>query len=702
MSFAEMSFSGAVMVTAIIVVRALTLHRLPKRTFSALWDAALLRLLVPYALPCTLSVYTLAGRLAPAAGTAEAAPNPAVPAVPDLPPAPLETVSHGTAALDLPPAVPAADLWEVVWLAGALLCGAFFAAAYWKCRREFRTALPVENGFAEEWLRNHRLRRPVALRQSDKISAPLTYGVLRPVILLPKTAPWEDREAMGYMLEHEYAHIRRFDAAVKLALAAALSVHWCNPAVWAMYVLANRDMELACDEAVLRRLGEDGKTAYAMTLIRMEETKSGLMPLCGSFSKNGTEERIVAIMKIKKTSLTAAFAALTLVAGVTTAFATSAQMPPAAPDRSPEAETLYEVRHITSYVDRYDGQTWYSDDDGMTWTAGEPFQDRYGDTDIDWWTAEEYEAQLEEIREEYQSMLGERSWTPSTGWFTWTQEKIDEAIEGNEQLLEDIKNGKKVSKPAVVGDGEMIQYSYDPRAVQASAETSADEQVQAVQIGDVRNYGEELLKAYSAFGLTYDEAENVMYFNGRPVRYFLDGVDIGDGTASVYEFLNEDGVVDVHTLREAVMNADGSADPLGRLTGIEADSQEAFDSRDISALKNTGEQVVYAFAAGGDSGEDSGETFGERFARYRDFGITYAEAEGVSGAGNVYWNGRPVCRFSDVDPDGGAFSFTSDWQGGLCVRTVYDGDGTLQGVEAVPCGGRGLHCRNGRQCPWRV
>lgn len=675
MSLAERSFSGAVMILAIVALRALTLYRLPKRTFSILWDAALLRLLSPCALPCALSVYTLAGRLAPAAEEAEA-----VPAALAAPILPLEAASYGAAALDRTSAVPAADPWGVVWLAGALLCGAFFAAAYCKCRREFRTALPVENGYAEEWLRSRRLRRPVVLRQSGRISAPLTYGVLRPVILLPKTIRWEDREALNYVLEHEYAHIRRFDAAVKLALAAALCVHWFNPAVWMMYVLAGRDMELSCDEAVLRRLGEDGKTAYAMTLIRMEETKSGLKPLCSGFSRNPMEERIVAIMRIKKTSLTAAFAALTLVAGVTTAFATSAPAEPAASGGSPEAETLYEVRHIISYVDRYDGQTWYSDDNGMTWTAGEPFEDRYGDTEIDWWTAEEYEAQLEEIKKEYQAMLGERGWTPSTGWFTWTQEKIDEAIEGNEQLLEEIRSGKKVSKPTVIEDGEMIQYSYDPRAVQTSAETSTDNQMQAVQIGDVRNYGGELLKAYGAFGLTYDEAEDAMYFNGRLVRYFFDGVDVGDGTASVYEFLNEDGVVDVHTLREAAVNADGSADPLGMLTGVEADSQEAFDSRDISALKNPGKQVVYAFAVGG----DGGETFAERFARYRDFGITYTEAESAGGTGNVYWNGQLISRFSDVSPEGGAFSFTSARQGGLQVRTVYDGAGTLQGVEAIP------------------
>ena len=95
-----------------------------------------------------------------------------------------------------------------------------------------------------------------------------------------------------------------------------------------MYILANRDIELSCDEAVVRLFGENTKAAYARTLISMEETRSGFAPLCSNFSKNAIEERITAIMKYKKTSIFSLVLALSLIFGATTAFATSAQQEP--------------------------------------------------------------------------------------------------------------------------------------------------------------------------------------------------------------------------------------------------------------------------------------------------------------------------------------------------------------------------------------
>ena len=119
-------------------------------------------------------------------------------------------------------------------------------------------------------------------------------------------------------------HIRRFDSITKLVLIAVLCVHWFNPLVWAMYILANRDIELSCDEAVVRLFGENTRAAYARTLISMEETRSGLTPLCNNFNKNAIEERITAIMKMKKTSMFSLVLAVALIVGVTTVFATSA------------------------------------------------------------------------------------------------------------------------------------------------------------------------------------------------------------------------------------------------------------------------------------------------------------------------------------------------------------------------------------------
>ena len=78
---------------------------------------------------------------------------------------------------------------------------------------------------------------------------------------------------MAYVLEHELVHIRRLDALWKPLLALTACVHWFNPLAWAMYVLANRDMELRCDEAVIRRFGADSRSAYALALLSMEENR---------------------------------------------------------------------------------------------------------------------------------------------------------------------------------------------------------------------------------------------------------------------------------------------------------------------------------------------------------------------------------------------------------------------------------------------
>ena len=152
----------------------------------------------------------------------------------------------------------------------------------------------------------------------------MTYGILRPVILLPKNTDWSDTERLRYVLEHELVHIRRLDGLNKLVLAAAACVHWFNPLSWAMLALAGRDIELSCDEAVVRRCGLDRRSAYAMTLIDLEEQKSGLGPFASAFSRNNMEERIRSIMKLKKTSLLAVMLAVVLVCALGTVFATSA------------------------------------------------------------------------------------------------------------------------------------------------------------------------------------------------------------------------------------------------------------------------------------------------------------------------------------------------------------------------------------------
>lgn len=321
MSLLEMTFSGAVLIVLIAFLRLLLRRAVPKRTFLVLWAVALARLLVPFSPTFELPLALPTWERAPVeqAVTAVTLPEGAVPAVDDLAYA-LETLlnedaspteEERQAAMDIlqrkaDRAAPAAEpertprpVWRIVWLAGTLACGAAFGLLYILNYRRFHGAVPVGGKAAAAWLAAHPLRRTLAIRTMAGVNSPLTYGVLRPVILVPEGFDFAD-SAARYALEHEYVHARRFDAAFKPLLAAALAIHWCNPAVWLMYVLANRDVELSCDEAVLRRFGENERAPYARALLSMEERRGILPPVCATFGANTTKERIVSIMKFRK------------------------------------------------------------------------------------------------------------------------------------------------------------------------------------------------------------------------------------------------------------------------------------------------------------------------------------------------------------------------------------------------------------------
>lgn len=460
MSLLQMSVSGAVMILAVTVIRALTIHHLPKQMFPVLWGVVLARLLLPFSLPSVLSIYSLLEKAAPLLFPAKDT----APAF--LPGAPVGQVTARSASENT-----ALPLHQVIWACGVLICGLVFAVAYIRCCREFRASLPVQDGFAVEWLQAHPLARGLSIRQSDRFSAPLTYGIRHPVILLPKAVSRENTHTLQYVLAHEYVHIRRFDSVTKLFLIAAVCIHWFNPLVWAMYILANRDMELSCDEMVVRLFGEQEKAAYARALIRMEETRSGLTPLCSSFSKNATEERITAIMKMKKATIVSVVAACLLVLGTATAFATSAQPDAPAPQDIDISSEM--CCSILSYVNEEDGTVYISLDGGGTYQpmTEEELQKNLKPVEVEWWTYDEYKAWLEQEKVQLQSMIGEKGSTGGRGDFIWTQEIVDETIAGYEEILEEIKNGAMVSRSVDGVDGEdQFILSYNPEDVEFSAD----------------------------------------------------------------------------------------------------------------------------------------------------------------------------------------------------------------------------------------
>lgn len=308
MSLLQMSISAGIMILVVIAIRAFAINRLPKKTFLVLWEIILVRLLIPLSWPSPLSIYSLMNH----SSTGYIGKTNIVNILPITPLA--NNISESNTVL---------SPYVLVWGIGTTLCTLFFVISYIKCHQEFMTSRLVKNKFTMQWLKEHECKRPITIRQISGISSPLTYGIFRPVILMPENIDWTENNGLQYVLMHEYIHIQRFDAIIKPLFAIVLCIHWFNPLVWVLFILANRDIELSCDEKVIQSFGENIKSAYALALIGMEEKKNGVAPLCNNFNKNAIEERIESIMKMKKPTVMMLLIMILLIGGVTTAFTTS-------------------------------------------------------------------------------------------------------------------------------------------------------------------------------------------------------------------------------------------------------------------------------------------------------------------------------------------------------------------------------------------
>lgn len=132
---------------------------------------------------------------------------------------------------------------------------------------------------------------------ADGIDVPFTMGLLRPKIYLPSSLPEGERE---YVILHERTHIRRCDYLFKLLAFAALMVHWFNPLVWAAFFVADKDMEMSCDESVMRHAGADIRIDYADSLLNMTTGRRLMAGTPVFFGFGDVKSRIKNILRYKK------------------------------------------------------------------------------------------------------------------------------------------------------------------------------------------------------------------------------------------------------------------------------------------------------------------------------------------------------------------------------------------------------------------
>ena len=641
-----MSFLGTVIILLIVVLRAVLINRLPKKTFLILWWIALIRLLVPFSIKSVTSIYSLLQSIYSDINPVRTAQTttflPIHGNMPEIANGLSEAMVQRTESI---------SILSVIWLAGLLLCFGFFAVSYIKCYREFRFSLPVENDILEAWKEKHPLKRSLSIRQTETIAAPLSYGVIRPVILMPKNTEWKNIYQLRYVLEHEYVHIRRLDMLTKLIMIAAVCIHWFNPLVWVMYILFNRDLELSCDETVVRRFGMDIKSVYATALISMEEKKSGLTPLCNSFSKNAIEERIRAIMKIKKTSKFAVMISAVLVIGVTGGFATSAS------SLEKKTETAQENGETTVALNE------------VNIREDEPLSS----SDVEWWTAEEYAKWLDEEKEVLQSMIGEKAYTGGDGWFVWTQEKVDETIALYEDNLQKIKDGMKLSKSS--DDAVGITMAYSPENIEYAKQEA--ETVTENKDSNENVFSEEQLSEYAKAGITYQKETGFLMYDGKTIGYFRD------------EF--KPGTYTISSKRGGTLRVEVQRENYGTITDVKAEPlSDDFWSEPAVLVESSGGEAVTAdemkgsvFEEGGSeniAADDMGEYSSEEGKglniavpqEYADYGVS------CDAQGNWVYNGKIIADL--YDEGRGIFSNSN---GTMYIEVTRDKSGKISSFQKV-------------------
>ena len=646
MSLLQMSFLGTVIILLIVVLRAVLINRLPKKTFLILWWIALIRLLVPFSIKSVTSIYSLLQSIYSDINPVRTAQTttflPIHGNMPEIANGLSEAMVQRTESI---------SILSVIWLAGLLLCFGFFAVSYIKCYREFRFSLPVENDILEAWKEKHPLKRSLYIRQIETIAAPLSYGVIRPVILMPKNTEWKNIYQLRYVLEHEYVHIRRLDMLTKLIMIAAVCIHWFNPLVWVMYILFNRDLELSCDETVVRRFGMDIKSVYATALISMEEKKSGLTPLCNSFSKNAIEERIRAIMKIKKTSKFAVMISAVLVIGVTGGFATSAS------SLEKKTETAQENGETTVALNEVN----IREDESLS------------SSDVEWWTAEEYAKWLDEEKEVLQSMIGEKAYTGGDGWFVWTQEKVDETIALYEDNLQKIKDGMKLSKSS--DDAVGITMAYSPENIEYAKQEA--ETVTENKDSNENVFSEEQLSEYAKAGITYQKETGFLMYDGKTIGYFRD------------EF--KPGTYTISSKRGGTLRVEVQRENYGTITDVKAEPlSDDFWSEPAALVESSGGEAVTAdemkgsvFEEGGSeniAADDMGEYSSEEGKglniavpqEYADYGVS------CDAQGNWVYNGKIIADL--YDEGRGIFSNSN---GTMYIEVTRDKSGKISSFQKV-------------------
>ena len=324
LGFLNRSLAAGILILAVVLVR-LVFKKAPRWLLCALWALAAVRLVCPVSIESVLSLIPSAEPVQPEIiVSAQPAITSGIPAVDAIVNPPLAAAFTPSPAQSANPLQIWTFLAACVWLAGIAALLLYAAVSALRLRLRVRTAVRLEQN----------------VYQSEFVSSPFILGVIRPRIYLPFGL---EAGAQAMVLAHERAHLRRGDQLWKPLGYLILAAYWFNPLCWLAYILFCRDIEAACDEKVVRELGEGCKAAYSRALLACSAPKKLITACPLAFGETGVKARIRSVLNYKKPAFWLVLAAVLVSAAVAVCFLTDpkredpAQNPPAAEEAAAQA-----------------------------------------------------------------------------------------------------------------------------------------------------------------------------------------------------------------------------------------------------------------------------------------------------------------------------------------------------------------------------
>ena len=300
----NMSISASWLVLAVLFLR-FVLKKAPKWINVLLWGIVAIRLICPFSFESTLSLIPSAETIplnigmdtTPTINSGISAINNAVNPIISQSNTPMAGASVNLLQITI-------GIYEYIWIFGMIALALYTVISYWRLRRKVDTAVRYKDN----------------IFQSENVSFPFVLGIIKPRIYLPFKM---NGQYLEYVVAHEQAHICRKDHWWKPLGFLLLMIHWFNPLMWLAYVLLCRDIELACDEKVIKELGNEQRGDYTQALVACSVNRRMIAACPLAFGEVSVKERVKYVMNYKKPAFWVIIISVIVCVGVAVCFLTN-------------------------------------------------------------------------------------------------------------------------------------------------------------------------------------------------------------------------------------------------------------------------------------------------------------------------------------------------------------------------------------------